>query len=95
MGPTIVHNTAAHRFETTVDGLTAVLEYSEDGDTLVFTHTYVPVPLRGRALAAALTAAALAHARTAGKRIDPACSYVAAYVRRHRDYADLVARDAG
>jgi len=35
-------------------------------------------------------AAALAHARTAGLRVRPACSYVARYMQRHRDTLDLL-----
>ncbi len=91
----IVHNLAARRFETTVEGYTAVLEYEERGKALAFTHTYVPVELRGRGVAAELTAAALAHARSRGVRVVPECSYVAAYLKKHREHADLVAGESG
>jgi predicted GNAT family acetyltransferase len=54
-------------------------------------HTYVPPSLEGRGIAGALVRAALEHARTAGWRVQPACSYVAAYMRRHPETADLLA----
>lgn len=91
----IVHNTAAKRFESTVDGATAVLKYEEHGPTLVFTHTRVPEALGGRGLAAALVEAALAHARETGRRIVPECSYVAAYFKKHPEHAALLAGPEG
>jgi len=35
--------------------------------------------------------AALAHARAAGWRVRPSCSYVASYMRRHPQTQDLLA----
>ena len=35
-------------------------------------------------------ALALAHARSAGLRVRPSCSYVAAYMHRHRETLDLL-----
>ncbi len=34
--------------------------------------------------------AALAHARAEGLRVEPACSYVRAYMKRHPDTHDLL-----
>lgn len=94
MNNVITRRPAERRFETIVDGLTAMLEYEERGDTLVFTHTFVPDALRGGGIAAQLTEAALQFARAHGKRVVPACSYAAAYLRKHREYADLVAPES-
>jgi uncharacterized protein len=55
------------------------------------THTGVPLPLRGHGIAARLVAAALAHARSEGLRVDPRCSYVARYMQRHPETQDLLA----
>lgn len=87
---TVRHNPAAHRFETSVDGRLAVCEYEDAGGRRVFTHTLVPPELRGRGLAEALVRAALADARASGLKVVPACSYVARFVERHREYADLL-----
>lgn len=81
--PTITHNLEARRFETTVDGHLAVVEYRLDGDAIVFTHTEVPEALRGRGLASQLVSTAVAFARKENKRIVPECSYVAAWLARH------------
>ena len=91
MNPPITHNAAASRFETIVDGHLCVADYQLDDGVMTMTHTLVPPALEGRGIAAALVAAALAHARTAGLRVRPACSYVARYMQRHRDTLDLLA----
>ncbi|HLP07598.1 MAG TPA: GNAT family N-acetyltransferase [Opitutaceae bacterium] len=94
MNSVITHRGSEHRFETVVDSHTAVLEYVERGDALVFTHTFVPDALRGGGIAAQLTEAALQFARAHGKLVVPACSYAAAYLRKHREYAELVAPES-
>ncbi len=83
LGPAIVHNAAAHRFETTVDGLLCVASYRRDGDTVDFNHTGVPRQLEGRGIAAALVREALAWAQAEGLQVEASCSYVAVYRRRH------------
>ena len=86
----IVRNDAESRFETTVDGVTCVLEYRLHDGVMTITHTGVPEAVGGRGIAAALTRFALDSARTEGWRVVPACSYAAAWFARHaQEYADL------
>ncbi len=87
----VTHNETEHRYEATVDGLVSVCEYEVVDDKLVYTHTLVPPELRGRGIAEELVRKALADARAAGKKVVPACSYVAVFIRRHREYQDLLA----
>ena len=91
MDPSILHNRAASRFEATVEGQPCVCEYRLVGTVMTMTHTVVPPPLEGRGIAAALVTEALVYARNAGLRVRPSCSYVARYMRRHRDTLDLLA----
>ena len=86
----VVHNAAERRFETTVEGLLSVAEYELAGGVVVFTHTLVPAGLRGRGIAEKLVRAALAWARAGRRRVVPACSYVATFIRRHEEFQDLV-----
>lgn len=88
---TVTHNEAEHRYEATVDGLLSVCEYELVDDKIVFTHTLVPPELRGRGIAEQLVRPALADARAAGRKVVPACSYVAVFIQRHREYQDLLA----
>lgn len=92
MSPTTVtHNAAAQRFELTVDGLLCEATYRLNDGVMWMNHTGVPPALEGRGLASQLVAAAVAHARQNGLKIKPVCSYVAVWMRRHPDAADLVA----
>ncbi len=88
--PPVTHDPAAHRFELTVDGHRAVLDYERRGDSMIITHTGVPDAIGGRGIAAQLTRAALAHARGAGLKVVPECAYAAAFLQRHGEYADLL-----
>jgi predicted GNAT family acetyltransferase len=89
----IVDNAAAQRFETTVDGQLCVLDYRISGKTLSLNHAGVPVAVAGRGIAAALTKHAMDSACTRGMDVVPNCAYVAAWIRRHPAYADLVRGD--
>jgi predicted GNAT family acetyltransferase len=83
-------NVLMKRFELTLEGNLALLDYVEQGENLlVFTHTFVPHELRGQNVAAILTKYALDDARQQGKKVVPQCSYVAAYMERNKEYADL------
>lgn len=87
----IRHHADVGRFETTVEGLRCEVDYQLDGDLMRITHTGVPTALEGRGIAAALVVHALSWARAQGRRVQPLCSYVQAYVRRHPEWQDLLA----
>lgn len=89
----IEHDLAEQRFVARLDEGTAVLAYElQSGGVLDLYSTFVPPSARGRGIAARLLQAALDHARTAGYRIIPSCSYVAAWLRAHPEQADLIRR---
>ena len=88
----IAHDAMQRRFETTVEGARCTLDYELDGNTMTITHVLVPDAVSGRGIAAALTEAALVHARSAGWRVIAQCPYADAYVRRHPGWSDVVAR---
>ena len=91
MTPAVEHQPG--RFVLRVEGQVAELVYERRGDVLDIQHTYTPPALRGRELAARLTEAAFAFARSEGLRVVPTCSYTAAWAERHPEVRDLV-RDA-
>jgi hypothetical protein len=92
-GP-IRHNASLQRFDIEVDNQVAFLSYQHDRGRVILDHTFVPETLRGRGLAGVLAQAALEAARAEGWRIVPQCSFVASYLRRHPQFADLVDRCA-
>jgi uncharacterized protein len=86
----VQHNVAEHRFEATVDGHLCVAEYERSDGEIIFTHTYVSPELRGRGIAEKLVRTALEYARSESLRVIPQCSYVAVFVRRNREFAELL-----
>lgn len=83
-------NTARSRFETEIDGLTAILEYTQVDGGIVVAHTEVPPPLEGRGIASAMFQALLAAARRKKRRVIPVCPAFARYLQRHPETHDLV-----
>jgi predicted GNAT family acetyltransferase len=87
----IRNNEQESRFETTVDGSVAFSEYDLEGpNRIVFTHTIVPDELSGRGIAGEIVKFALDSAREQGLTVVPQCSYVAAWIKRHPEYGDLL-----
>jgi len=89
--PGIRHEGDRQRFAVDVDGHEGFVEYAREGDVLVITHTVVPPEIGGRGIAGQLVKAALDHARAEGLTVRPSCSYAESYMRRHAEYADLLA----
>ena len=83
------HNPADQRFETWTDGKLSKLDYIEDGKNFVITHVGVQPELRGQGLAGKIVEAGLEYAKEKSLRVVPMCSYAAAYIRRHPEYAEL------
>jgi predicted GNAT family acetyltransferase len=93
MTNTVVHNAEEHRYEILVDGtLAGFTKVKEgDGEIVVFPHTEVFPQFEGQGLGSQLVAGALDDVRVRGKRIIAECAYVAHFVEKHPDYADLLA----
>lgn len=87
----VYHNPAENRFEIHLGDDLAELTYAWRGEnTLILIHTGVPPAWEGRGIGSRLVKAALEYAREHNYRIVPLCSFVAAYLRRHPEYQDLV-----
>ncbi|MGH8214919.1 MAG: GNAT family N-acetyltransferase [Rhodanobacteraceae bacterium] len=86
----IVHDTGARQFHVDVDGHRGELDYILHGRVMTITHTGVPPAIAGRGVAAELTRATLDAARREGWKVVPACSYAAAFIRRHPEFADVL-----
>jgi len=92
-GVIITNNEEAQRFETQVDGLRALLTYRRFPDRIVFDHIEVAPPLESKGLATKLARTGLDFARANHFRVVPLCPYVAAFIRKHAKYHDLVSAD--
>lgn len=85
-------NPAAGRYELFVSGtLAGLATYVLSDDTMTIPHTEVQPRFEGQGLGARLAKFALDDARRRGLRVVPRCPFIAAYIERHSEYADLVA----
>ena len=87
----VVDNTAESRFELEEQGATAFADYRREGDRLVIPYVFAPPELRGSGAAGRVMEGVVDAARAEGRKITPLCGYAAAWLRRHREHADLVA----
>jgi predicted GNAT family acetyltransferase len=84
-------NPSEHRFEIHDDGkLAGFARYVRRPGRIFFVHTEIDPAFEGRGLGSQLASAALDATRATGERIVPFCPFIANYVVRHPEYADLV-----
>jgi len=81
----------ATRYEARIDGqLAGFAAYRLSPGRITFTHTEVDPAFTGGGVAGRLARHALDDARARGLAVRPLCPYIAAYIKRHPEYADLV-----
>lgn len=92
---TVRHIPESERYEALEDGeLVGFAAYRPSGDTVVFVHTDVADTLRGHGIGGALAREALDDVRRRGLRAVPMCSFIAAWIRHHPEYHDLVPEES-
>jgi predicted GNAT family acetyltransferase len=83
-----------HRYEAYADGVLAgYCEYNLLSDSIVLTHTEVLQEHEGKGVGSYIAREVLADAREQAKFVVPVCTFMAAYLCKHRDDADLVKPD--
>jgi predicted GNAT family acetyltransferase len=81
---------AEGKYTIAVDGETVGLaDVADRGNQRVFYHTEVEERFGGRGLATILVAEALEATRADGKRVVPLCPMVAAFIKKHPEFADI------
>jgi len=91
----VVDNPDERRYEAHLDGrVAAIAEYRLARERIIFFHTEVDPAFEGRGVGSRLARAVLDDARARGLRVTPKCPFIAAYIRRHPEYADLVSDPA-
>jgi uncharacterized protein len=70
--------------------LVGLIDYRLHDGVITLVHTEVLPAFNGQGHASTLARSALDDARERGLRVVPSCPYVAAYIDKHPDYADLV-----
>ena len=93
MDTEFVDNPDLSRFELrAAEEVLGFIDYQLATNAIVLVHTEVDEAHSGKGYAATLARSALEDARSRGLRVVPTCPYVASYVRKHPEYADLVER---
>lgn len=88
--PVVERIDAKHRYAIRVDGATAGFTVYRDRDgQRVFHHTEIDDAFAGQGLASVLVTEALNDVRRSGMRIVPVCPYVAKYLKKHEEFADI------
>ena len=82
-------NSDLHRFEMDVAGGIAFAVYRLADGVMTFTHTEVPAALRGRGIGSQMMHGVLQSVRARGLKVVPRCPFVADFMDRHPQYADL------
>lgn len=93
MNIAIQHNAQEQRFYAELDGkeVDAELAYSLPQDKVMnFNHTFVDEDLRNMKIAENMATTALGYARENGYRVVATCQYMAAFLKRHPEYQDLL-----
>jgi predicted GNAT family acetyltransferase len=93
MSDAVVHDQLHQRFTLNANGVTALLKYHLEGNTIYFVHTEVPPEMEGKGIGGKLAKTGLEYARENGLKIVARCPFVASYLERHTEYQDLVAAD--
>ncbi len=87
---TVTDAAERNRFEAHVGGeLAGFAQYVRTSDLVVYPHTEVDEAFEGRGVGGVLARAALDDARERGLLVLATCPFIAGWMRRHPEYADL------
>ena len=85
-------NTDTKRFELSVDGYTAFIDYIEEGKIIKLVHTESPEELAGRGVATALIEKSLQYIEVHSYELLPSCPLVFKFIQRHPDWKRIVSK---
>lgn len=92
MDTRVVDNAEVRRFELWhEDERLGLVTYRLAPGVITFVHTEIDPAHGGEGHGATLAAAVLDSARERGLRVKPLCPFIASYITKHPEYADLLA----
>ena len=90
MTSSVRDNPAQHRFELPIGEALASAHYRLESKRIVLTHTGVPPELAGQGIGSRLAEGTFGLIRRSGRKAVTECSFMAQWVSRHPEVADLV-----
>jgi predicted GNAT family acetyltransferase len=91
MANEIVDNAGAQRFELKVGDHVAMAYYTLAPGIVTFEHTEVPKELSGQGVGTRLARGALEQARARGLKVVPKCPFIAGFIGKNPEFAELLA----
>jgi predicted GNAT family acetyltransferase len=93
--PVLINDVAAGRYRLMRDGSElGFAEYDRVGEhSILIKHTEVAPEHEGQGLGSQLVRGMLDDVRRQGKTVIPICPYALNFIRKHRDYIDVVHTD--
>ncbi|KUY21441.1 acetyltransferase [Elizabethkingia miricola] len=82
---------APQQYEIEIDGSKAFITYRESSSTITLLHTEVEPSLQGMGASTAVIEKTLAAIEESGKKLNPLCPLVVAYIKRHPEWKRIVA----
>lgn len=90
-GTTLNDNTPAQRFELVEGGIVVgFAQYRISGNTVTITHTEVPEEYEGKGYGSELARLVLDNLRKKQMKVVPSCQFIAGFMHKHQEYADLM-----
>ncbi len=84
-------NPAANRYEYRLAGVLAYVTYQRAPGVTTLSFARVPEELAGAGIGSAMARAVLEEERRLGNRVRPTCGFIAGYIARHPEFANLSA----
>jgi len=87
----IINNKAKNRYELTVDGHTAYIDYvtNQTGEVYL-THTEVPPEISGLGVGSELAQKTLERMKRRNRKIAPLCPFIAIYIRKNPEWKVII-----
>ncbi len=89
----VTDNKEENRFETTIDGHEAFIEYSVLPGVLSLDHTEVDKALAGQGVASEMIEKVLLEIELRGLKVIPVCPFIEKYISKHPEWKSIVAED--
>lgn len=88
---TLRKNADQGRYEALIDGdVAGYSDYEVAGGFVTFPHTVTEPEYGGQGVATAMARYSLDDVRAQGLKVRPVCSFYVDYLRKHREYQDLL-----
>jgi len=83
-------NASQSRFELSIENHIAYANYRLNEKTLIIDYVFAPEELRGTGAAGKLMEEIAQKARAENLKITPICGYAAVWMKKHKEYHDLL-----